>query len=43
MSIKIIVIALARTGSEIINNNDVIMIAQQNKFILNKFILNGFK
>lgn len=43
ISIKIIVIALASTGNDEINRNEVIIIAQQNKFILIIFILNGFR
>lgn len=43
ISIRIIVIALARTGNDKINNTDVIMIAQQNKLIFIKFMLNGFR
>jgi hypothetical protein len=43
ISIKIIVIALARTGIDEISKIEVIIIAQQNRFILIIFILNGFK
>lgn len=43
MSIKIIVIALAKTGIDKIRSIDVIIIDQQNKFRFIKFIWKGFK
>ena len=37
------VIALASTGNDEIDNTDVMVIAQQNKLIIIKFIVKGFK
>jgi len=43
ISNKVIVIPLAKTGNDKINKIEVIIIDQENKFILMKFILNFLK
>ena len=43
ISNKFIVILIAKTGNDKINKIEVIIIDQENKFILMKFILKFFK